>query len=224
MTSLKFLKNAAALFAALLSILAAPQAEAVSAEGHISASVVGALNITELFPIKFGNFEIICTNNMCDAASSIVLSDQGIRTAHSSGSDTIALLSGGGGGLETGSQSPGFYRVDTAGETPGSQNVYVSFADQNGSLIDTNHPANHVFLSGPVPNAFTVDTFTFEGDTGTTGYQQLSPSATDTYGTYVPLGNDGTVTIRIGATLHTAAGITPPPGQYTGTFNVLVSY
>ena len=224
MTSLKFFKNAVLMHAALLSILAASPAEAVTGLGHISVSVVGALNITELFPIKFGNFEISCTNNLCDGASSLVLKEDGTRTAHSSGSGTIMPLSGVGGGLETGSQSPGFYHIDTSGETPGSQNVYVSFADQNGSLIDTNHPANHVFLSGPVPNAFTVDTFTFEGDTGTTGYQQLSPSTTDTYGTYVPLGNNGTLTIRVGATLHTAAGTTPPPGQYTGTYNILVSY
>jgi hypothetical protein len=210
-------------FAAVLSL--SPAYAQTATLGHISASVVGALNVTEVFPIKFGNFAITCTSGACDAQSTIVLSDQGLRTATSAGADTIALLNGGGGGtnLETGAQSPGFYHLDAGGEGSGTQHVYVSFADANGNIIDVNHPANHVSLSGPVANAFTVDAFTFESDTGTTGSIQQNPSVTDIYGTYVPLVN-GTATLRVGATLHTAAGPTPTPGQYTGTFNVMVSF
>jgi hypothetical protein len=226
MLSPKALKNAAILSAAIFPLLVTTPADAQSVLGHMSASVVGALNVSELFPIKFGNFAISCTNNLCDAASSIVLSDQGTRTAHSVGAATVSLLNGGGvtnGNQETGSQSPGFYNINTGGEPPGSQNVYVSFSDINGNLIDINHPANHVSLSGPVANAFTVDTFTFESDTGTSGYFQQNPSSQDIYGYYVPLVN-GAVTIRVGATLHTAAIPTPPPGQYTGTFFIMASY
>jgi hypothetical protein len=206
-------------------------AAAQEALAHVNASVVGALNVSELFAIKFGNFAIACTNNACDALSSIVLADDGTRTVHSSGVDNVALFNGNGSGgitngtaQETGSQSPGFYNINTGGETPGSGSVYVSFADVNGDLIDINHPANHVTLSGPLTNAFTVDAFTFESDTGTTGYQQLNPSTTDVYGTYVPLPPTGTINIRVGATLHTVAGPTPPPGQYTGQFYIMASY
>ncbi len=209
-----------------MSVFGITQASAqVSALAHVSASVVGALNITEVFAIRFGNFAISCASGVCDTQSSIVMSDQGARTATSAGADTIALLSGGGGGtnLETGSQSPGFYTINAGGEGSGTQHVYVSFADTNGNIIDINHPTNHIFLSGPVANAFTVDTFTFESDTGTTGYVQQNPSTTDIFGTFVPLVS-GTATLRVGATLHTAAIATPPPGQYTGTFNIMVSF
>lgn len=214
-----------------LLLSGATPANAQEALAHITASVVGALNVSELFAIKFGNFAVACTNNICDANSSIVLGDDGTRTVHSSGATNLSLFNGTGqGGItngtaqETGAQSPGFYNINTGGETPGSGSVYVSFADQNGDLIDTNHPANHVTLSGPLANAFTVDTFTFESDTGTTGYQQLNPSTTDQYGTYVPLPSSGSVNIRVGATLHTTAGPTPPPGQYAGQFYIMASY
>ncbi len=214
----------------IILILNAAQANAVDELGHISASVIGALNITEVLAIKFGNFAISCTNGVCDAASSIVLSDQGMRTETSAGVDTIILLNGSGGSgvtngsnQETGSQTPGFYSINAGGEGSGTQHIYVSFADANGNIIDINHPGNHVFLSGPVANAFTVDTFTFESDTGTTGYLQQNQSTADIYGNYVPLVN-GMATIRVGGTLHTAAVAVPTPGQYTGTFNIMASY
>ena len=226
MKTLNTLKRTVFIFAAIVLAFGAAEAGASNTvTGHISTSVIGALDITEVFAIKFGNFTLSCTSGVCDTQSYIVLSDQGARTATSAGADTIALLSGGGGGtnLETGAQQPGFYSITNNGEGSGAQNVYVSFADMNGNIIDINHPANHVNLSGPALNAFTVDTFTFESDTGTTGYMQQNPSIQDIYGYYVPLVN-GVVTIRVGATLHTAAGATPPPGQYTGTINIMASY
>src|SRR5690349_18382942 len=91
-------------------VAGAAPAGAQSVLGHISVSVVGALNISEVYPLKFGNLAIVCTNNQCDTASSIVLAVDGTRTAHSAGSDNIMLLNGGGVGSgsaqETGSQSP----------------------------------------------------------------------------------------------------------------------
>ena len=211
--------------AIILTASGATEAVAQSTVAHISASVIGALTITEAFAIKFGNFAITCTSGVCDSQSSIVMSDQGTRTATAAGADTIMLLNGGGAGTnqETGLQQPGFYTISNGGEGSGTQHIYVSFADANGNLIDINHPANHVFLSGPIPNAFTVDTFTFESDTGTTGYIQQNPATLDIYGYYIPL-IGGAATIRVGATLHTAPVATPPPGQYTGTFNIMVSY
>lgn len=227
MDPVKALKRAVILSAVVLLAPGVTTAGAsTTVTGHMSASVVGALNVTEVMAINFGNFAIACTHNVCDTASSIVLSDQGTRTATSLGADTIGLLNGGGvttGNVETGAQQPGFYTINAGGEGSGTQNIYVSFTDINGNIIDINHPANHVILSGPVPNAFTVDTFTFESDTGTTGYVQQNPATLDIYGYYVPLVN-GNVTIRVGATLHTAAVTTPIPGQYTGTFNILVSF
>ena len=221
--------RAAIISAAALLALGATQADAqVSGPGHISASVIGALNINEVSTIRFGNFAISCAGGTCDALSSIVLSDQGTRTETSAGTDTIMLLNGttgivNGTNQETGFQSPGFYTLNAGGEGSGTQHVYVSFADASGNIVDINHPNNHVYLSGPVANAFTVDTFTFESDTGTTGYLQQNPSVTDTYGVYIPL-VAGAAIIRVGATLHTAAVATPTPGQYTGTFNIMASY
>lgn len=204
-------------------------ADSSSAVAHVSASVTSVLWITEVSAMNFGNFALTCANSVCDTQSSIVLADNGLRTATSAGADTIALLNGASvGGIpsgtaqETGAQQPGFFSI--ANGTEGStQNVYISFADANGNIIDINHPANHVFLSGPVPNAFTVDNFTFESDTGTTGYIQQNPSQTDIYGTFIPL-VDGKAIIRVGATLHTVAMATPPPGQYVGTYNIIASY
>ena len=224
MAALKVIVAAAALLA-----LGAATADADSTvTGHISASIIGALNISEIMAINFGNFTISCTGGTCDTASSITLGDQGTRTATSSGADTIALLNGLGGvtngsNQETGAQQPGFYSVNAGGEGTGTQNIYISFTDSNGNIIDPNHPSNHVFLSGPVANAFTVDTFTFESDTGTTGYVQQNPATLDIYGYSVPLVN-GAATIRVGAKLHTAAVATPTPGQYTGTFFVIASF
>jgi len=224
-------KAAAVAMAALLAFGASTSyADSTSAMAHISASVTNVLWIAEVSAMNFGNFALTCASSLCDTQSSIVLADNGLRTATSAGADTIALLNGAAvGGItsgtaqETGAQAPGFYSIDAGTEGTGSQNVYITFADAQGNLIDINHPANHVNLSGPVANAFTVDTFTFESDTGTTGYVQQNPSQSDIYGTFIPLVN-GKAIIRVGATLHTAAGPTPPPGQYTGTFNIMASY
>jgi hypothetical protein len=231
--SVKSLKRVAALLGVILPAFAAAPSYAANsgAAGHVSISVTSVLGITEVAPLSFGNFAVTCANSVCDRQSSIVLDSDGTRTVSSAGADTIVLLNqaAGAGGVtsgtpqETGSQRPGFYSINAGGEGSGAQNVYISFADVNGNVIDKNHPHNHVALSGPVANAFIMDTFTFESDTGTTGYVQQTPSQTDIYGSYIPLVN-GRANIRVGATLRTAAVTTPPAGQYSGTFNVMASY
>lgn len=224
-------KTAAVSAIALLAFSAAQSmaAEDVSDLGHISASVTGLLEVSERAAIKFGNFSITCGGGTCANSSSITLSETGTRTAVSAGGDTITLLYGAGGAdagiangtdQETGSQAPGFYDIVT-GE--GTHNVYVSFADENGNIIDSNHPDNFATLShATAVETFTVDSFTFDSDDGTTGYSGGNSTA-DIYGSYINCA--GTCAVRVGATLHTtvtAADYTP--GQYAGTFYIMVSY
>ena len=79
-------------------------------------------------------------------------------------------------------------------------------------------------MGQPLSQTFTVDKFTFETDTQTTGYVQQAASVEDIYGTSVPMVG-GTAKIRVGATLHTSVTAAAyDPGQYTGTFNLMVSY
>lgn len=227
-----------------LSVLSIPAAQAaevgdVSALGHVSASVVGALSIKELGSINFGNFSLTgCAP--CQGGGTIVMDTKGYRQATSVAShEQIGLLVGVGtsghgdaagipdaaSGLGTGSQAPGFYQIDSAeaGDSQASANVYISFADNTGKIIDANHPDNKVGLNGQsLTGAFTVKDFTIETDDGTTGYAVGTPDTADVYGRYIAL-DTGTATIRVGATLTTTAQ-TIVPGRYTGTFYIMASY
>ncbi len=238
MDLLKALKRTAIISASVAALaLGATQAQAADQTavlGHISASVVGTLSVTEAGAMNFGNLTVGGCAANCAGDGSIVLSDEGTRTLTAGASDALGLMYGasqsgiaGPSNLETGGQQPGFYTI-----TPDvATNVYVSFANSTGAIIDSNHPNNYVTLSNGAVAPFKVDTFTFESDDTSgagpsgSGYTQLAASTNDSYGNYVACAVTG-CTIRVGATLHTIAGAAGPvtAGQYTGTYFVMVSY
>lgn len=184
---------------------AQPGNDCVTTNGHISASVVGTLSINEMRAVSFGNFAVTCTG-ACSGGATLVLSPTGVRTATAGGGDAIVLLhganatggsAGGAGSLETGSQSPGHYTVSASVEAAATTQVYISFADNLGNIIDAcspngstggayggtwsptpgtcdnYHPGAKVTLNGPAGNAFTVDSFVF------------NESGSDVYGHYI---------------------------------------
>ncbi len=228
----KALRRTAAFSAVAVLALGVTQAKAtnnVAVLGHISASVQGTLTVAETSAINFGNFAIACTT--CTAGGdTITLTDEGTRTK--TGTD-ITFLSGSAGiaagtNLETGSQTPGFYTITNS---DGITNVYVSFANAAGAIMDSNHPNNYATITGPAPDnqTFTVKSFTYEADSSaatgpnSSGYTALAGGGTDAYGQYVACG--ASCTIRVGATLSTNVTTKAyDPGQYTGTFYVMVSY
>lgn len=232
--------------AAGMLALGTSQAQAVddvAVIGHASASVVGNLAVEEVSAINFGNLTFTGgTCAPCAGDGTIVMTDQGTRTAANAGTDKIALLAGidqsglsSGTNFETGSQHPGFYTITTTDNVTNAttSDVYVSFADINGAIVDTTydpgtHPNNYVTLTGPGGGCFKLNQFTFETDdttagNGTSGYTQASAATTDIYGSWVPV-TGGTATLRVGGTLTTISGCTPTPGQYNGSFYVMVSY
>jgi hypothetical protein len=178
--------------------------DCVTTNGHISASVVGTLSINEMRAISFGNFAVTCAvNNACVGGQTIILDPTGVRLANTgAGADSFTLLHGAGAtpgpgaNIADGSQSPGHYTVSADKEGATSQ-VYISFADSFGNVIDAcspngstggvygggytgthgtcdvYHPNNKVILSGPAGNTFTVDQFTF------------NESGSDVYGHYI---------------------------------------
>ena len=221
--------------AALLALGATEAGAAVNTDvvGHISASVQGALNVAEAFAVRFGNMSIACTG-ACSGGATLTLTPLGGRTttvAGGGGADTITLLHGGGtadgaGGLGatgTGAQAPGIYNI-TGGIAAAT--VYVSFADPSGNIIDpTYYPSNNTTLTGPGGTTFTVDTFTFQTSDKTTGYNGVAEAPTIN-GESLMLDGSGNATIIVGAKLYTvaAANDATHPGQYTGTFNLMVTY
>lgn len=242
MDLLKALKQTTIASAVGLLALGATEASAAldtSVLGHIGASVQGTLGVTETSAIRFGNFSVggDCAT-ACAGDANIVLSNQGNRV-RTNGDDEITLLVGvddtsghdaagiaDGANLGTGGQAPGFYNI-TNGDT--LTNVYVSFSNNSGALMDASHPNNYVSLTGPAgADTFRVQNFTWEEDDGaatgpsSSGYTGTGTDVTDIYGKYVVCG--ATCNIRVGATLYTVAGKTPTPGKYTGTFYLMVSY
>jgi hypothetical protein len=187
--------------------------DCVTAVGHISASVVGTLSINEMRAVSFGNFAVKCAGASCAGDSTIILDPEGVRSAVN-GTDTITLLhgadatpgSGGGvgpssGAVLSGSQSPGHYTVSGSQEgNAASTQVYISFADSSGNVIDAcspngnvggphvggggngysgapgtcdnYHPGNKVTITNGTSNFF-VDQFTF------------NESGSDVYGYYI---------------------------------------
>jgi hypothetical protein len=123
---------------------AAGGSDCVTAVGHISASVVGTLSINEMRAISFGNFAVTCGAG-CTGASTIQMDIFGTRAAASGGTETITLLHGltPGAAIPSGSQSPGHYTVSAADENnAASTQVYISFADNAGNVIDACSPPN----------------------------------------------------------------------------------
>lgn len=143
--------------------------------------------------------------------------------------------------------------------TPADTDIYISFSDIGGDIVDScygsqglgaggaqagtqgcavanttyTHPNNYVTLTGPTPNAFAVNQFTFETDNGaagngTSGYTALNAAAWDATpggnnsGNFVPLSGTS-ATLRVGATLIPLVAA-PAAGKYTGSFYIMVSY
>ena len=196
--------------------------DCVATLGHISASVVGTLSINEMRAISFGNFAVV--GGAGDAT--IVLDPTGVRTA-TNGVDTIVLLNGtdGGGVSDTGSQSPGHYTVSASAESSATTQVYISFAQNDGTPIDgcspngstggpyagaftgvpgtcdNYHPGAFVQLDGPVLNAFHVDQFVF------------NESGSDVYGHYI----DNQAAVGPGITNPFLPGTSSGSGHDNGT-------
>ena len=231
MDLLKALKRTTIIAGAAVLALGATQARAadtVDVVGHINASVTGTLAVTELSAVNFGNMAI----NVAGAAGDgvIVLGTDGSRTL-TTGTDALTLLHGAGindpSGLATGAQAPGFYTVANGSESA-TATVYISFANEFGAIMDTNHPNNYATITKGGAH-FHVNQFNFAvnnaGGLGpsSSGYTDIAALPPDTQGT--PLALSGhSATFRVGATLKTVATDTYVPGLYTGTFNVMVSY
>jgi hypothetical protein len=248
MDLLKVLKRTTIIAGASLLAFGATDAQAtdnVAYQGHISASVVGTMAVSEISAINFGNFAAAaCAAHAAPVAGTlgtnyIKLSDEGTRTSagcftlmNGAGSTPIGVASGT--NDETGGQTPGFYTISNA---DGVTNIYVSFADITGDIVDSgggangtyNHPNNYVTLTPDGSTAtFAVNQFTFETDSsaanGTSGYHQGSASTWDSTtlsGNYVACG--ASCTLRVGALLHPLVAA-PAAGKYTGTFYIMVSY
>jgi hypothetical protein len=229
--------------------------DCVTAVGHISASVVSTLTINEMRAISFGNFAVNCGAGCAGGANAatIAMDTNGVRTELDGTPDKIILLHGANatpdqaapgvhGAVASGSQSPGHYTVEADAEG-GTTQVYISFADINGNIVDAcspggpcddYHNGQAVTITGPTAQTFTVDKFVF------------NESGSDVYGHYIdnrggahnpapgtsdPFDHTRTaaadVDVVVGATLHTtaqAALTNYAPGKYTGTFDVMVSY
>ena len=247
MSFLKALKRSAiASAAAGILALGATQANAIqdpSVLGHISLSVLGTLGVTEISAINFGNVSFTgltgCAAGPCIGDVTLTLSSQGNRSRAGANTDGMQLLVGvangandaigiaDGGNYGTGGQAPGFYNI-TNGD--GITNVYVSFSNNTGAIIDANHPNNYVSLDGPGQlDEFRVRNFTWETDDAagagpsSSGYTGTGNDVTDIYGKYTPCAAN--CTIRVGADLQTvAAKPAPAKGKFTGTFYLMVSY
>lgn len=171
--------------------------------GHGSFSVTSAVSVAESSAIRFGNFSV---SNPGDGGASITLDASGSRTAQQSGATSILLLNGG--NSDAGAQQEGVYSITGAGAGVA---LYVSFTDHTGTAISSGNP---VVLTGPVGSGtFLVDDMVFNKD------------GTDGTGDYILANGAGNATVRVGATLHTKAGVTTyAPGTYRGTFEIMVSY
>jgi hypothetical protein len=178
--------------------------------GHDSVSVSSAVTITEVEAVRFGNFSVFSPGG---GDAYIVLNHTGARTSTNGASTQIVLLYGAsnGGITNAGSQGPGHYLVSHAGA---STNMYVSFTDNTGTTVAACPSGNSIYLNGPVGSGqFCVDAFTFNA------------SGSDGGGSYITTDGSGNATVRVGATLHTVAGVTSyAPGTYRGTFEVQISY
>ena len=207
--------------------------DCTTATGHDSVSVASTLTINEMRAVSFGNVSITC-GATCDGSASLDLGLDGSRNASTTGGDNFVLLQGVGG---AGMQSPGHYTVEGANEG-GATQVYISFADNGGNPVDISgdnyHPGAYTTLTGPTGLTFTMDKFV------------INESGNDVYGHYIDnrgggftpapgIGNpfnhartpDNTaIDVVVGATLHTVAGAyaSYPPGKYSGTFQIMVSY
>jgi hypothetical protein len=219
--------------------------DCVTATGHASASMVTTLTINEQRAISFGNMSI---TSAAGGDSTVKLGTNSSRTV-TNGTDTITLLHGaqssnGAGNAASGAQSAGHYTVETAAEG-GATQVYISFADTSGNIIDmctpggvcdAYHPGNKVTLAGPGAGTehLFMDKFV------------INESGSDVYGHYIdnaggaanpspgianPFDHSHTaaadIDVVVGATLHTDSAHVAGAygaGKYVGTFNAMVSY
>lgn len=238
MDLLKALKRTTIISAVAVLALGATESRAAdhtAVVGHVSASVTGNLAVAEVQPINFGNMTF--TNCApCVGGQTLTLSPDGLRTLGGVVTDGTTLMNGvsnagtiGATKYETGAQSPGFYTINNTGEGVGTETVYISFANSAGAIMDAQHPINYVDLSNGTDH-FYVNGFNFVVDDGVTptgpsdsGYTTIAALPATAYGTPIALVANK-ATIRVGAVLTTVAGATGSIGQYTGTFDVMVSY
>ena len=204
-------------------------ADCVTTTGHISASVVGTLDINETHGLNFGNLALACGGGTCNVGTHIDLdAATGARTSANGGTDTLVLLHGAGannglgnfpGHANSGGQAAGQFVISDGAEG-GSTQVYISFADASGNSVDYSgedfYGANAITLTGPGGQTFTVNDFEIDCGAG---------SGNDVFGHYcdnavMPL------TVKVGARLNAAAVVAAnySPGRYNGTYNVMVSY
>jgi hypothetical protein len=194
----------------------APGTDCLAATGHDNVSVVSTLSINERRAISFGNVSVACAvAGNCSGDATLTLGIDGDRTPATGGGDNFILLHGGLAG-DPGGQSPGHYAV-TGADEGGATEVYISFADENGNPVDfageNYHAGAHTTLTGPAAQTFQMDDFV------------INETGTDVYGHYVDTGGSaGPIDVAVGATLHTVGGQSYPPGKYTGTFTIMVSY
>ncbi len=159
------------------------RADSVSFLAKANASVVGTLGITEVQQLNFGNMSVTAGSGA--ATDSVTLAPTGVRTNNQG--THLTLLDGattggvtGASNLETGGEVPGVYTI----ASDGTDNVYVSFADNTGHLMDPLHGTVGTTSSigtfsvaltkdnGGAPNVaatpqFAVDSFTFALGSGT---------------------------------------------------------
>jgi len=219
--------------------------DCVTATGHADVSMVTTLTINEQRAISFGNMSI---TSAAGGDSTVKLATDGTRTV-TNGTDTITLLHGaqgsnGAGNAASGAQSPGHYTVETAAEG-GATQVYISFADTSGNVIDMCTPAgvcddyhngNKITLSGPGAGAehLFMDKFVIN-ESGSDVYghyiDNAGGAANPAPGSHDPFDHTHTaaadIDVVVGATLHTDAAHAAAAygaGKYVGTFNAMVSY
>lgn len=208
--------------------------------GHASISITDTLSINEMRAISFGNF----ATSTPTTSDTVVLNLDGTRTV-SGGFLPLHGGDGGGfsgagtaGGLDTGAQSPGHYTI--SGATEGGAEIYISFADTSGNIIDmcnsagdcdSYHPGNAVTLSG---GGLTMDSFVInEAGSDVYGHYVINDtSSTQSPGITNPfdpadhtttLSGAGAADVVVGATLH-SDGTALTAGKYTGTFVIMASY
>jgi hypothetical protein len=218
--------------------------DCVTANGHVSVSVTNSLTINEMRAISFGN---ISKGAAPAATDTIVLGTDGSRTATgnfiplTNGADA----SGGATVGDTGGQSPGHYTIEGGAEDTTATQVYISFADSAGNIIDmcspggpcdNYHPGEKVDLAPPAGGGASGDLYVDSFVINETG--------SDVYGHYVdndgdlaapssqkPFLHDGSVgaagagvfDVVVGATLH-SNGQPLNAGKYVGNFQIMASY
>ncbi len=147
--------------------------------------------------LSFGNFAVARAGGTGGATISVDVLGNRTQSAPTGG-DTIVLLhgadaTGGPGAAASGSQAPGHFTV-SGGQEGGTTQVYISFADDSGNIVDTCSPGAGFVGTGPCdtyhPNDNQLITLNGPG-TGVFYVSQFvfNERGSDVYGHYID--NDG---------------------------------